>query len=98
MVMARTPSSKDKSPLVQPPEWVQSTAQSHAPSTTERIPRRPLPEFQESEDSLLGAIVEDGFLSVALDDSNQYGPHAMIMLLFAVATFTAIFLLVPTLL
>jgi hypothetical protein len=41
--------------------------------------------------------MEDGFLSVALDDVNQYGPHAMIMLLFAVASFTAILLLIPSL-
>ena len=37
--------------------------------------------------------MEDGFLNVALDDVNQYGPHAMIMLLFAVASVTAIILL-----
>ena len=98
MVMARAPSSNNKSSKAHPPEWVQSAVHSNFPGPSERIPRRPLPEFQESEDSLLGAIVEDGFFSVALDDSNQYGPHAMIMLLFAVATVTAIFLLVPTLL
>ena len=96
--MERTTGSSEKSPKVQPPEWVQSVAHSNAAGPLERIPRRPPPEFQESEDSLLEAIVEDGFFSVALDDSNQYGPHAMIMLLFAVATVTAIFLLVPTLL
>ena len=59
----------------------------------ERIPRRPPPEFQESESSMIGGVIEDGFLNVALDDVNQYGPHAMIMLLFAVASVTAILLL-----
>ena len=59
----------------------------------ERIPRRPPPEFQESEASMIGGVIEDGFLNVALDDVNQYGPHAMIMLLFAVASVTAIILL-----
>jgi len=64
----------------------------------ERIPRRPLPDFHESEASMIGGIVEDGLLSVALDDANQYGPHAMIMLLFAIASVTAFFLLIPSLL
>ena len=64
----------------------------------ERIPRRPPPEFQESEASMIGGVIEDGFLNVALDDANQYGPHAMIMLLFAVASVTAIILLAASLL
>ena len=63
----------------------------------ERIPRRPPPAFHESDASMIGGVIEDGFLSVALDDANQYGPHAMIMLLFAVASVTAIFLLIPSL-
>ena len=63
----------------------------------ERIPRRPPPDFNESEASMIGGVLEDGFLSVALDDANQYGPHAMIMLLFAVASVTALFLLIPSL-
>jgi len=63
----------------------------------ERIPRRPPPDFNESEASMIGGVIEDGFLSVALDDANQYGPHAMIMLLFAVASVTAFFLLIPSL-
>ena len=62
----------------------------------ERIPRRPPPDFHESDASMIGGVIEDGFLSVALDDANQYGPHAMIMLLFAVASVTAIFLLIPS--
>ena len=63
----------------------------------ERIPRRPPPDFHESEASMIVGVIEDGFLSVALDDANQYGPHAMIMLLFAVASVTALFLLIPSL-
>ena len=65
--------------------------------SVERIPRRPPPEVRESEDSVIGALVEDGFLNVALDDANQFGPHAMIILLFAVATVTAVALLLATL-
>ncbi|MEC7708401.1 MAG: hypothetical protein VYA39_01610 [Candidatus Thermoplasmatota archaeon] len=65
--------------------------------SAEKIPRRELPEFNESEESLVGGLIEDGFLRVALDDANQYGPHAMIILLFAVATFTAMALLLATL-
>jgi len=42
---------------------------------------------------MIGGVMEGGFLNVALDDANQYGPHAMIMLLFAVASATAILLL-----
>jgi len=60
----------------------------------ERIPRRPPPDFRESDDSLFTGVMKDGFLNVALDDANQFGPHAMIMLLFAVATITAIALLI----
>ena len=63
----------------------------------ERIPRRPPPEFNESDASIIGGVIEDGFLRVALDDANQYGPHAMIMLLFAVASVTAILLLITSL-
>jgi len=66
-------------------------------SDKERIPRRPAPDFHDSEASMIGAVIEDGFLSVALDDANQYGPHAMIMLLIAVSSVTAFFLLIPTL-
>ncbi|MBF92734.1 MAG: hypothetical protein CMB78_03055 [Euryarchaeota archaeon] len=65
--------------------------------SSEKIPRRELPEFNESQESLVGGVIEDGFLRVALDDANQYGPHAMIILLFAVATFTAMALLLATL-
>ena len=65
---------------------------------TERIPRRPPPEFNQSDSSIISGVIEEGFLNVALDDANQYGPHAMIMLLFAVASITALLLLVPSVL
>ena len=65
---------------------------------TERIPRRPPPDFNHSESSIIQGVMEEGFLNVALDDANQYGPHAMIMLLLAVASVTALFLLVPSVL
>ena len=66
--------------------------------TPERIPRRPPPDFNHSESSIIQGVMEEGFLHVALDDANQYGPHAMIMLLLAVASITALFLLVPSVL
>ncbi len=54
----------------------------------ERIPRRPLPQFDEVEGGLLAAISRDGLLGTSLDDRNQYGPHGMIILLFLVALVT----------
>ena len=54
----------------------------------ERIPRRPLPEFREVDGGVIKAITEDGLLGTALEDKNQYGPHAMIILLMIVATLT----------
>ena len=59
----------------------------------ERIPRRPPPDFEESEAGMMEAISEDGFLDVALNDTNQYGPHAMIMLLGVFASLTGLVLL-----
>ena len=67
-------------------------------NSAERIPRRPPPEFNHSDSSIISGVMEEGFLNVALDDVNQYGPHAMIMLLFAVASITALLLLVPSVL
>jgi len=67
-------------------------------NTPERIPRRPPPDFNHSESSIIQGVMEEGFLNVALDDANQYGPHAMIMLLLGVASVTALFLLVPSVL
>ena len=59
----------------------------------ERIPRRPPPDFEESEVGMMEAISEDGFLDVALNDANQYGPHAMITLLGVFASLTGLVLL-----
>ena len=59
----------------------------------ERIPRRPPPDFEESEAGMMEAISEDGFLDVALNDANQYGPHAMIMLRGVFASLTGLILL-----
>jgi hypothetical protein len=47
---------------------------------------------------MIQGVLDEGFLRVALKDVNQYGPHAMIMLLFVVATVTALVLVIPTLL
>ena len=59
----------------------------------ERIPRRPPPDYGESEKGMMGAISDAGFLSVALNDANQYGPHAMVMLLGIFASLTGLILL-----
>lgn len=53
----------------------------------ERIPRRPLPEFEEAG-SFVEALQRDGFLGTALGDKNQYGPVAMMVLLLIVAAVT----------
>lgn len=53
----------------------------------ERIPRRPLPEFEEAS-SFAEALQRDGFLGTALGDKNQYGPVAMMVLLLIVAAIT----------
>ena len=53
----------------------------------ERIPRRPAPEFEEAG-SFVEAITRDGFFGTALDDKNQYGPVAMMVLLLIVAAIT----------
>lgn len=53
----------------------------------ERIPRRPLPEFEEAG-SLAAAISRDGLIKSSLEDTNEFGPHSMIIMLVIVATFT----------
>ena len=53
----------------------------------ERIPRRPLPEFEESG-AFGAAIKRDGLIKTALEDTNEYGPHSMIVLLIIVASIT----------
>jgi fatty-acid desaturase len=45
---------------------------------------------------MIQGVLDEGFLRVALKDVNQYGPHAMIMLLFIVATVTALALFLST--
>tara|TARA_A100001234_G_C12614372_1_gene380933 strand:- start:945 stop:1163 length:219 start_codon:yes stop_codon:yes gene_type:complete len=68
-----------------------------ANQSNERIKRRELPEFEESESSIIESLLDDGIISVALDDTNQYGPHAMIIMLFGVASLTAVSLLLISL-
>lgn len=53
----------------------------------ERIPRREPPQFEEAG-SFVEAIRRDGILGTALDDKNQYGPVAMMVLLLIVAAIT----------
>ena len=60
--------------------------------TAERIPRRPPPEFEESDDGMMAAIANREFVAVALNATNQYGPHAMVMLLGVFASLTGLFL------
>lgn len=59
----------------------------------ERIKKRPLPEFNDTDSGIIEGILEDGFLNVALNDSNQFGPHAMIILLGIAASVTGLVLL-----
>ncbi|MBA40306.1 MAG: hypothetical protein CMB17_00215 [Euryarchaeota archaeon] len=65
------------------------------PREGERIPRRTAPDFNELSDDVgvVKGIFEGGFLNVAINDANQFGPHAMIALLGVVATITGIALL-----
>ena len=53
----------------------------------ERIPRRPLPNSlkQEVWEPVSKEMV---LLKTALEDTNEYGPHSMIVLLMIVATIT----------
>ena len=57
----------------------------------ERIPRRPLPYLDEQDDDvgLIGGITNSGgIFRVAFLDTNQFGPHAMIIMLFGFAAIT----------
>jgi hypothetical protein len=67
--------------------FFQNTMAKEPWSSSERIPRRPAPEFEHA-DSLGHAISRDGFFGTAFDDKNQYGPIAMMILLLIVATIT----------
>ena len=60
----------------------------------DRIPRRQAPEFRDSDEGMISSILDDGFLRVALDDANQYGPHAMILLLGIVSIMTGLVLFI----
>tara|TARA_B100001248_G_scaffold250690_1_gene225030 strand:- start:165 stop:500 length:336 start_codon:yes stop_codon:yes gene_type:complete len=53
----------------------------------ERIPRRPLPKFEEAG-TLMNALSRDGWLKTPLEDTNEFGPHSMILMLMVVATIT----------
>jgi hypothetical protein len=66
---------------------------SDASGSNERIQRRPPPYFEETDSGLVSGMLSDGnLLDVALNDTNQYGPHAMIVVLGIVATITGVLL------
>ena len=83
------------------PKWwesIENAIQCHSTAayvseSVERIPRRPPPEFEESDEDMMSGISAGGFLDVALNDVNQYGPHAMVMLLGVFASLTGLVLL-----
>ena len=57
----------------------------------ERIPRRELPYFDEQDDDvgLIGGMTSSGgIFRVAFLDTNQFGPHAMIVMVFGFAAIT----------
>ena len=56
----------------------------------ERIPRKPLRKFEEVDGGAVKGIFSKGIIpwKIALDDENQYGPHAMVVLLIMMATVT----------
>ena len=57
----------------------------------ERIPRRDLPYFDEQPDDvglISGMTSSGGIFRVAFMDTNQFGPHAMIVMLFGFAAVT----------
>ena len=60
------------------------------PVGEDRIPRRTQPEYTEIEGGVVAGIFQHGWKiwKVALDDTTQYGPHAMIVLLVISATVT----------
>ena len=64
------------------------------PVGEDRIPRRKLSEFEEVEGGVAAGIFQHGWKiwKVAMDDTNQYGPHAMILLLVITATITGVIL------
>jgi hypothetical protein len=57
----------------------------------ERIPRRELPYFDEQDEDvglISGMNSSGGIFRVAFLDTNQFGPHAMIVMLFGFAAIT----------
>ena len=57
----------------------------------ERIPRRELPHFDEQPEDvglISGMTSSGGIFRVAFLDTNQFGPHAMIVMLFGFASIT----------
>lgn len=57
----------------------------------ERIPRRPAPYFDEQDETVglvPGLQASGGIFRVAFLDTNQFGPHAMIVMLFGFAAIT----------
>ena len=58
---------------------------------TDRIPRRALPPYDEQPDDvgvIEGMMASGGPFKVAFHDTNQFGPHAMILMLFGFAGIT----------
>ena len=53
----------------------------------ERIPRRDPPPYEEV-DGFGQAVARHGFFQTAINDTNQYGPIGMMILLFIVSTIT----------
>jgi len=63
----------------------------------ERIPRRPLPYFDEQDDEtswITGVLSSGGPFKVAFLDTNQFGPHAMVLMLVGFASVTGICLFI----
>ncbi|HIE63902.1 MAG: hypothetical protein CXT72_00105 [Methanobacteriota archaeon] len=56
----------------------------------EKIQRKALPEFEETESGVIEGVREAGLFNVALNDVNQYGPHAMIAVLGIIAIITGL--------
>ena len=60
-------------------------------SNLERIPRRDLPFYDEQDEDvgLIGGMTSSGgIFRVAFMDTNQFGPQAMIVMLFGFAAVT----------
>ncbi len=63
----------------------------------ERIPRRNPPYFDEQDDEtswISGVMNSGGPFAVAFNDTNQFGPHAMVLMLVGFATITGICLFI----